>query len=77
MVDLKIEEFDAAGALSAGLVDAILNGSAKVSGMYELTENGVEYDQNNFAFKDKWGALRIGRFKDNAELLTFLSLFGK
>lgn len=77
MVDTKLEDFSANEAVDVGWIDAILNDTAKVSGTYELTENGVEYDQNNFAFKDKWGELRIGRFKDTAELLTFFSLFRK
>ena len=77
MIDSKLEEMTAAEALIAGLVDAVLEGTAKISGTYEITENGVDYDQNNFAFKDKNNVLRVGRFKDTAELLTFFSLFRK
>lgn len=78
MIDSKLEEMTAKEAVDAGLIEAIVDGSAKISGTYELTKNGgIEYDQNNFSFKDKNNNLRVGRFKDNIELLTFFELFQK
>ena len=72
MIDTQLEEFTAAEAIVAGLVEAIKDGSAKVSGTYEVTPNGtVEYNQNNFVFKDKYGALRVGNFKNQYELIRF------
>lgn len=82
MVDLKIEEFTAEDAAEAGLVEVIKSGVVEISGVYELTPSGeIDYDQNNFVFKDKDGNLRAGRFKDNDELLNFSlylkKIFGK
>ena len=75
MIDTELEEFTAAEAINAGLVDAIKDGSAKVSGTYELKPNGVvEFNQNNFVFNDKFGGLRIGKFKSNSQLKVFLNV---
>ena len=71
MVDLEIEEFTAEEADKAGLAEALKRGEVKINGMYELTVNGITFDQNNFVFTDKNGNLRAGRFKDADELLEF------
>ena len=71
MVDLEIEEFTAEEADKAGLTEALKRGEVKINGMYELTVNGITFDQNNFVFTDKNGNLRAGRFKDANELLEF------
>ena len=71
MVDLEIEEFTADEADKAGLTEALKRGEVKINGMYELTVNGITFDQNNFVFTDKNGNLRAGRFKDANELLEF------
>lgn len=77
MIDTQLEEFTAAEAVSIGLIEAIKRGEAKVSGTYELLpEGGIKFDQNNFLFKDKWGELRVGSFKDADELQSFWDKFG-
>jgi len=76
MIDLKIEEFTAAEAVKAGLIDAVKNGEVKINGTYELTQSGnLECEQNNFCFTDRYGNLRAGRFKDRHELLDFSMVF--
>lgn len=73
MVDLEIEEFTAEDAAKAGLADAVKRGEVKINGKYELTPHGsLRYDQNNFVFTDKFGNLRVGRFKDAGEFLEFV-----
>ena len=77
MVDLEIEEFTAQEATRAGLIDAIKRGETKISGTYELTPDGyVEFEQNNFTFKDKNNNLRCGKFKYDSELVDFWEEFG-
>ena len=72
MIDIPFEEMTAAEAVNAGLIDALKNGEVKISGTYEITAEGkIEYDQNNFVFKDKGGYLRLGKFKDTVELTEF------
>ena len=71
MVDLEIEEFTAEEADKAGLTEALKRGEVKINGAYEVTVNGITFDQNNFVFTDKNGNLRAGRFKDANELLEF------
>lgn len=76
MIDTKIEEFTSAGAVEAGLIEAIKRGEAKVSGTYELLpEGGIKFEQNNFLFKDKWGELRVGSFESANVLLEFWEKF--
>ena len=76
MIDVQLEEMTIKEAVDAGLVEAIKRGEAKVCGSYELTQDGyVEFDQNNFMFKDKNNVLRVGRFKDNGELVGFWKEF--
>lgn len=69
MVDNELELFTAAEARAAGLFDALARGETKVEGNYELTAGGIKFKQRAFVFKDKTGALRVGRFKDAHELL--------
>lgn len=75
MIDTELEEFTAAEAINAGLATAVMEGSAKVSGTYEMKPDGVvEFEQNNFVFNDKYGKLRVGRFKSNSQLKVFLNV---
>lgn len=80
MKDLQIELFTAQTAVDAGLIEAIKRGETKITGSYELTADGfLQYEQNNFIFKDKFGNLRCGRFTetfhDIAEINMFAALF--
>lgn len=72
MIDTKLEEFTAAEAVDAGLIEAVKRGETKVSGTYALTVKGeVEFDQNNFLFKDKNNNLRAGVFESADEICAF------
>ena len=80
MVDLIVETFTAQTAIDAGLIEAVKRGETKITGSYELTPEGfLNYAQNNFIFKDKFGNLRCGKFKeiyhDMAEISLFSALF--
>lgn len=69
MIDNTIEIFTAAEAREAGLLEALRLGACKVEGTYELAADGLRFNQRAFVFKDKFGTLRVGRFKDDRELL--------
>lgn len=72
MVDVKIETFTAKQLVELGLIEDLKRGNVKISGTYEIDENGnLNYEQNNFTFTDKFGKLRAGAFKNSAELLKF------
>lgn len=80
MIDLQVELFTAQTAVDAGLIEAIKRGEAKINGSYELTSDGfLQYEQNNFLFKDKFGNLRAGKFIDTfhdiAEISKFSAMF--
>lgn len=80
MIDMPIEEFTAEEAVDAGLIDAIKSGVTKIAGSYELTPDGfLNFKQKPFTFKDKFGSLRCGKFKeyfhDISEITLFASLF--
>ena len=69
MIDNEMETFTAAEARSAGLIESIKRGETIVEGYYTLTAKGLMFNQRAFVFKDKLGNLRVGRFKDDRELL--------
>lgn len=69
MIDNEMETFTAAEARATGLIDAIERGETVVEGYYTLTAGGLQFNQRAFVFKDKLGNLRVGRFKDDKELL--------
>ena len=80
MIDLEFEQFTAQSAVDAGLIEAVKRGETKITGSYELTADGfLNYEQNNFVFKDKFGNLRCGRFteifRDISEITMFSVLF--
>lgn len=76
MVDVKIEDFTAEQAKELGLVDAIKRGEVKITGTYEIKQDG-EFcvDQNNFVFTDKFGKLRAGKFETNTDVIFFQNYF--
>lgn len=80
MKDLQIELFTAQTAVDAGLIEAVKRGEAKITGSYKITPEGfLQYEQNNFVFKDRFGNLRAGKFietfHDIAEITLFSALF--
>lgn len=72
MIDNEMETFTAAEARESGLFDAIRRGEAVVEGSYRLTARGLQVKQRAFVFRDKLGGLRVGRFKDESEILEAL-----
>ena len=77
LIDNELETFTAAKAVAAGLLDAIKNGTAVVEGSYRITSAGAEINQRAFVFKDRWGGLRVGRFKTMTDLLEVLRIANK
>lgn len=76
MVDIEVEKFTAATALSAGLGDAIKRGETNVEGHYKASkDSGVTFTQRIFTFTDRMGTLRSGRFESPTELRLFLQRF--
>ena len=72
MIDVEIENFTAEEAIQAGLIDAVKRGDTIIEGYYELKKDGVlEFRQRNFTFTDKSGGLRVGRFADTYQLMSF------
>ena len=76
-MDLVVEKFTAKTAAEAGLIETLKRGDLRITGSYELTKDGfLNYQQNNFVFKDKFGNLRCGRFIDMpVEVIRFAALF--
>ncbi len=78
MIDNEIEKFTATGAIEAGLIDAIQRGETIVAGHYEISDDGyLTLRQRNFAFTDKSGGLRVGKFADSYQLMNFCDEFRK
>ena len=75
MITNELEYFTAKQAIDEGLCDAIKRGETVVAGYYEYSKNGtLDFKQQNFVFKDKSGALRIGKFHNANDVLEFLEL---
>ena len=77
---MQKEIFTAESAIEAGLIEAVRSGATKITGSYEMTEDGsIEFKQNEFTFIDKNGNPRYGKFKvrfrDMAEITMFSALF--
>ena len=77
---IQKEIFTAKSAVEAGLIEAVKSKKVKISGSYELDENGfINFKQNEFKFVDKHGNLRYGKFKtifhDMSEVNLFSSMF--
>lgn len=76
MIDTEVEKFTAENAVEAGLVDAVKNGAAKVTGAYEMTKDGfIEFKQKTFTFTDNRGNLRFGKFDGDEEIVKFWEMF--
>ncbi len=76
MIDCKIENFTAIGAVEAGLIEAVKRGETIIEGHYEISTDGlIEFKQRNFAFTDKNGKLRVGKFFDKNQIMKFSTLF--
>ena len=74
MITNELEYFTAKEAVKDGLIESIKSVETKIAGSYEIFANGgFDFNQRNFVFKDKLGNLRVGRFKDGGELLTFVT----
>lgn len=72
MINVEVEKFTAESAVGAGLIEAVQREDCVVNGSYNLSADGyLEFNQNNFVFKDKKGGLRVGKFADTAELINF------
>lgn len=72
MIDTELELFTVNEAIDAGLINAVQIGATKIYGTFTVDKNGsLTLDQNNFVFKDKFGNLRVGRFKNSKELMDF------
>ena len=75
MITLELEYFTVEDAIDAGLVDAIRRGETKLGGRYECDTDGrVVFKQQKFAFNDKRGNLRVGRFVDDDAVADFIEL---
>ena len=72
MIDNEIENFTATGAIEAGLINAVKRGETMIRGSYVLKDDGfIQLEPRNFCFTDKQGGLRVGKFADTAELISF------
>ena len=73
MIPFEVELFTAEEAINAGLVEALKAGKIRIDGTYEISATeGFKFKQRNFTFNDKNGSLRIGKFKDEAEIFSFV-----
>ena len=73
MITNETEIFTSEEAVNRGLYEAIKRGETKFEGHYECGKSGIlEFKQKNFVFTDIGGNLRVGKFKDDTELLKFV-----
>lgn len=73
MIPNEVESFTAEEAISAGLIEAIKAGNVKIEGTYEISATGdFKFKQRNFVFSDKAKNLRVGKFKDETEIFSFV-----
>ena len=54
MILTETEVFTAEEAVKAGAADAVNAGSTEIAGYYELTPDGIKFQQKKFAFHDKY-----------------------
>lgn len=74
MITNEVELFTGKEAFKLGLAEAVERGETKIVGQYEIFGNGgLEFKQRNFVFKDKGGNLRVGKFKDEGEIFSFMT----
>lgn len=71
MILTETEIFTAEEAVKAGVADAVTKGSTQVEGYYELTPEGIKFQQKKFAFRDKYDNLRVGVFASKQDLMAF------
>ena len=73
MITDEVELFTADKAVELELYDAIKRGETEFGGRYKCTKNRrLEFRQQAFIFTDKHGNLRIGKFIDDDELISFV-----
>lgn len=78
MIDKPLEKLTAHEAVAAGLIDAIKSGEAKVTGIYTVDKNcKVNFHQQNILFTDVFENIRLIKFADNSELITFWEYLGE
>ena len=78
MITNELEVFTAQEAINAGLPEALERGETKIEGNYAIFGNGgLEFKQRNFVFRDKAGNLRVGKFKDEGEIFSFMTELSK
>lgn len=74
MITNEVELFTGKEALHLGLAEAVERGETKIAGQYKIFGDGeLEFKQRNFVFKDKAGNLRVGKFKDEGEIFSFMA----
>lgn len=71
MILTETEKFTAEEAAKAGLISAIEKGTTKIEGYYELTPDGIKFDQKKFVFFDIFNNLRVGVFATDGDLAKF------
>ena len=71
MILTDTEIFTAEEAVKAGAADAVNAGSTQIEGFFELTPDGIKFQQKKFVFRDKYKNLRVGVFATDEDLLAF------
>ena len=77
MIDTPLTILTAENAVEQGLIDAIKNGEAKVTGVYTIDKDcKIDFHQRNFFFTTNNDEVILARFADNYELFHFWELLG-
>lgn len=71
MILTETEVFTAEEAVKAGVADAVAADATQIEGYFELTQEGIQFQQKKFAFRDKYNNLRVGIFATDKDLLAF------
>ena len=75
MIDKRIEMCTAKQLLDMGLAQALKAGSTVIKGEYKITPEGLKFDQQTIAFRDKLDDIKYAKFKDENELMKFAKEF--
>ena len=77
MIDTPLTLLTAEKAVELGLIDAIKNGEANITGVYSIGKDcKIDFHQRNFFFTTKDDEVILAKFADNYELFHFWEILG-
>ena len=78
MIDTPLTILTAEKAVELGLIDAIKNGEALITGVYSIAQDcKIDFHQRNFFFTTNNDEVILAKFADNEEVLKFWEILGE